>query len=54
MKKYFVYIYALLLVVLGNGCFMVKTEHKIEPIHITMDVNLKVQRDIEDFLDLSD
>ncbi len=54
MKKYFVYVHALLLAAFCNGCFMVKTEHKVEPIHITMDINLKVQKDLEDFLDLTD
>lgn len=40
------------------GCFSlkteheVKTEHEIKPIHITMDVNLKVQKQLEDFLNL--
>jgi len=27
----------------------VRTEHRIEPIHITLDVNLKVQRELDDF-----
>ncbi len=35
-----------------SGCFRLKTEHKVEPIHITMDINLKVQRDLEDFLNV--
>ena len=35
-----------------NGCLSVKTEHEIKPIHITMDVNLKVQKELEDFLNL--
>lgn len=30
----------------------VRTEHRIEPIHITLDVNLKVQRELDDFGDL--
>ena len=34
------------------GCISVKTEHEIKPIHITMDVNLKVQKQLEDFLNL--
>jgi hypothetical protein len=29
----------------GNGCVRVKTE----PIHITMDVNLRIQRDLDNF-----
>lgn len=37
---------------LVGGCLSVKTEHEIKPIHITMDVNLKVQKDLENFLDL--
>jgi hypothetical protein len=34
------------------GCISVKTQHEIKPIHITMDVNLKVQKELEDFLNL--
>jgi len=34
------------------GCFSLKTQHTIDPIHITMDVNLKVQKELEDFLNL--
>jgi len=29
------------------GCISVKTENEIKPIHITMDVNLKVDRELE-------
>jgi len=36
----------------GGGCLSIKTEHEIKPIHITMDVNLKVQKELEDFLNL--
>jgi hypothetical protein len=46
---------ALLLVSVASvagGCLSIKTEHEIKPIHITMDVNLKVQKDLENFLDL--
>ena len=50
MKRYFM----LLLLALCGGCFSLKTEHKVEPIHITMDINVKVQKDLEDFLDLDD
>lgn len=45
----------LLLAALGltaGGCLSIKTEHEIKPIHITMDVNLKVQKELEDFLNL--
>ena len=33
-----------------GGCLSIKTEHEIKPIHITMDVNIKVQKELEDFL----
>jgi len=36
----------------AGGCLSVKTQHEIKPIHITMDVNLKVQKELEDFLNL--
>lgn len=36
----------------AGGCLSIKTEHEIKPIHITMDVNLKVQKELEDFLNL--
>ena len=29
------------------GCFTVKTESEIKPIHITMDVNLKVDKELD-------
>jgi hypothetical protein len=35
-----------------GGCLSIRTEHEIKPIHITMDVNLKVQKELEDFLNL--
>ena len=37
---------------MAGGCLSIKTEHEIKPIHITMDVNLKVQKELENFLDL--
>jgi len=39
-------------VTMAGGCLSIKTEHEIKPIHITMDVNLKVQKELENFLDL--
>ena len=30
-----------------SGCFTVKTESEIKPIHITMDVNLKVDKELD-------
>ena len=32
---------------IGGGCIQVKTESEIKPIHITMDVNLKVDKDLD-------
>ena len=32
---------------LAGGCIQVKTESEIKPIHITMDVNLKVDKDLD-------
>lgn len=32
---------------LGSGC--IRTTHEIKPIHITMDINLKVDRALDDF-----
>lgn len=31
----------------ATGCIQVKTESEIKPIHITMDVNLKVDKDLD-------
>ena len=33
--------------VCAAGCIQVKTESEIKPIHITMDVNLKVDKDLD-------
>lgn len=46
--------YGLLCLSLCAGCFSLKTEHEVKPIHITMDINVKVQKDLENFLDLED
>lgn len=31
----------------ATGCFTVKTESEIKPIHITMDINLKVDKELD-------
>ncbi|MDX2109377.1 MAG: hypothetical protein SFY80_03960 [Verrucomicrobiota bacterium] len=31
------------------GCITIKTQHEIKPIHLTVDVNLKVQRELDNF-----
>lgn len=38
---------AIALAVVAVGCISVKTESEIKPIHITMDVNLKVDRELD-------
>jgi len=54
MKRCFMFY--LLCLSLCGGCFSLRTEHEVEvkPIHITMDINVKVQKDLENFLDLED
>ncbi|WPJ95412.1 hypothetical protein SH580_18495 [Coraliomargarita algicola] len=32
---------------MSAGCVSVKTEHRIEPIQITMDVNVRLERELE-------
>jgi len=34
-----------------GGCLSIKTEHEIKPIHITMDVNLKMQKELDKAFD---
>ena len=43
---------SLALMLIVSGCISVKTQHEIKPIQITMDINLKVQKELEDFLNL--
>lgn len=31
------------------GCLSVKTEHEVKPIHITMDINLKIDKELDNF-----
>ncbi len=56
MKRVHRYAFAFVLLFVAvsvvGGCLSIKTEHEIKPIHITMDVNLKVQKELEDFLNL--
>lgn len=33
------------------GCLSVKTEHAVKPIHITMDINLKIDKELDDYFD---
>ncbi len=52
MKKMSMTPLAILLLLLLNGCLSIKTEHEIKPIQITLDINLKVERELENFLNL--
>jgi hypothetical protein len=38
----------LLCLALLQGCFTIKTEHEVKPIQITVDVNLRVERELDD------
>ena len=42
---------ALAAAVLAAGCLSVKTEHEVKPIQITMDVNLKLDKALEEELE---
>ncbi len=42
------------LVVLGGCSPTVNVKHEVEPIYITIDINIKVQKELEDFFDFED
>ncbi len=43
------------LAALAGGCINVDSEPiEIKPIHITMDINLRVQRELDEFFDFED
>ena len=38
-----------------TGCSpTVTVKHEVEPIYITMDINIRVQKELEDFFDFED
>lgn len=37
------------LALLLGGCLSIKTQHEIKPVYITVDVNLKVQKELDNF-----
>ncbi len=49
MKKKIPVIFIIGMSIILSGCVSVKTQHKVEPIHITMDINVKVDRALDDF-----
>jgi outer membrane murein-binding lipoprotein Lpp len=49
MKKVFFITSLLALLTALSGCISVKTQHKVDPISITVDINVKVDRALDDF-----
>lgn len=37
-----------------SACGTVRVKHEVEPIYITVDVNIKVQQELNDFFDFED
>ena len=46
-RNIYLYLAAAAAIAAQTGCISLKTEHEVKPIHITMDVNLKVDSQIE-------
>jgi len=42
------------IVLMLTGCWNVTVKHQVEPIYITMDVNVKVEKQLNDFFDFED
>ncbi len=36
------------------GCGSVTVKHEVEPIYITVDINVRVQQELDDFFDFED
>ncbi len=46
---------SVVLLALGAGCGpTVTVEHKVEPIHITMDINIRIDRELDKYFDFED
>jgi hypothetical protein len=41
-------------IVFATGCGTITVKHQVEPIYITMDVNIKVEKQLNDFFDFED
>ncbi|WAC07720.1 MAG: hypothetical protein OS130_00530 [Thermodesulfobacteriota bacterium] len=37
-----------------TGCWNITVKHQVEPIYITMNVNVKVEKQLNDFFDFED
>jgi hypothetical protein len=42
------------IVLMLTGCWNITIKHQVEPIYITMDVNVKVEKQLNDFFDFED
>ena len=49
MKKTLLILSLVIPLTLFSGCISVKTQHKVDPISITVDINVKVDRALDDF-----
>jgi len=52
MRRLWITLLALTMIAGFSGCLKHEIKAEIAPIQITLDINLKVQKDIEDFWDL--
>ena len=50
-KEIYLYVAVAAAIVANTGCLSVKTEHEVKPIQITMDVNLKLDKALEQELE---
>jgi len=42
------------IVVTLTGCWTITVKHEVEPIYITMNVNVKVEKQLDEFFDFED
>lgn len=52
MRRLWITLLALTMVAGFSGCLKHEIKAEIAPIQITLDINLKVQKELEDFLNL--
>jgi hypothetical protein len=52
--KFIILIIAVGIVVTLTGCWTITVKHQVEPIYITMNVNVKVEKQLNDFFDFED
>jgi|GEM_PF-3196962 len=52
--KFIIPIIAVGIVLTLAGCGTVTVKHQVEPIYITMNVNIKVEKQLNDFFDFED